>query len=241
MGFQYSDNVSEFMKELNRAGIAIQEAGARAINLGANFIQNKYRANIKDRFLVRASKFTLGAVRVMQAHARRSNGELRKLSAINAVVGVMNMSGGRMHYLAKQERGGTVQGGSKTGGKVPIPLVAARQGGMLSKPVAARYRIDKAEIIQMKALEGIKNPRRMYGAMRSRAERGQIDPKKLYMNLFGIFRVAEKKITMLRNTEEANVTIKAQPAFLESVRALTSARMEMLFVMSAKKLIKGGK
>jgi hypothetical protein len=237
--FEYSDNFLEIVKQLKRAGVALQQAAADTINIGAAFIKGKYVAGLQHTFRIRAPRFTLGAIKIQTANAKRSSGELRKLTGVNARIGVPMMRGGREHYLARQESGGTVRGNRKTGGRVPIPLVAARQSTSIDKPVAAQYRIGKSQTTWAvtEALRGITNPRQLYGAMLDRARRGEIDPKKLYMTQFGIFRVTKKAVIMLRNTEETSVTIRARPVFRTAVDSLTSGRMETLFVISAKKLI----
>lgn len=246
---QYRDNLPDLLKQLSRAGITLQEAGARTLTVGAKWIALKYKAKLPQTFRLRAPKFTLGSVRVFEAHARRSSGELRELRDINAQVGVINMKGGRIHYLAKQETGGSVKGMRKTAGRVPIPLVAARQGGRISAPVAARYRIDKANIIQLKKLHGLPTPRQ-YAAMRDMMLQGKLDPKNLYQTDQGIFSISRKGstgyskgaklkkfITMVRDAKETTVHIKAQPVFREAVGTLTEARMIQAFQSSAKNLL----
>ena len=236
MKIEYKDNIKEFTRKLKMAGISLQEAGAEALNLGAAYISMKYKANLKKSFRLRNEKFTLGAIRIFKAHSKCSKGTLRKLRDVNAVIGVVNMKNGRKHYLAKQEEGGKVKGLRKTGGKVPVPLVAARQGGNISKPVAKRYRIDTGNVIPLKNLYGL-NPRQQYGAMRSMARRGKVQSDKLYLTDKGIYKITKKRITQLRNTEETQVIIKANPVFQKSVNQLTDKRMISAFQIAAKRLL----
>ena len=46
---KYSNDIDEYKKKLNRAGIAIQEAGAIAINKAADIILQRYKATLKKK------------------------------------------------------------------------------------------------------------------------------------------------------------------------------------------------
>src|SRR5690554_8113607 len=87
MQVKYSNDIDEYKKKLNRAGIAIQEAGAIAINKAADIILQRYRATLKKKIKhMRNPKFTLGAAVIFKAHAKGSKGTLRKMGDINAIV-----------------------------------------------------------------------------------------------------------------------------------------------------------
>jgi hypothetical protein len=101
---QYRDNVKDLIRELKRAGVHLQVAAADSLNVGAEFIDRRYKAILHNRFTIR-NRFTLGAIRVLQATGVRRNGQLRQASKINAIVGVRKLRGGNDHYLAAHEEG----------------------------------------------------------------------------------------------------------------------------------------
>lgn len=233
---EYTDNIEELVRQLRRAGVSLQAASAETINAGANFVTVRYKNNLKREFEIR-NKFTLGAVKLYKAHGVRRSGELRKMRDINALVGVRKLKGGREHYLKKQEEGGTVRGMRKTGGKVPVPLNKARTSGRDDKPIASRYRINKANIRDRGDLRGM-SPRKQYGAMRAMARRKAIPRGTLIQTDLGIFAPGKRKIKRVRSTEKRRIRLKKTPVFQKSVDALSVELMLSYFKKSARKLVK---
>jgi hypothetical protein len=236
---EYRDNINEYLRELSRAGVAIQKAAALALNRGAGFIASTYKLSLKNNFTLR-NKFTLGAIRVMKAHEMRSNKkDLRPLRDVNAKVGVDELKGGKLHYLAKHETGHVVRGIRKAKNRVPIPLRAARTAGSEKKPIAPKYRMLTANVEELKNLRGL-NARQQYGAMRDLVKRGKVTPNNLYMTEHGIFDLFKKRfrVTQVRNTDEVKILLKGKPLFGKAVSALTEDIMAKLFVSAAKRLIK---
>jgi len=234
---EYTDNVKDLNKQLSQAGIALQEAGAEAINQGAMIIAARYKRNIRAKAKhVRNAKFTLGSIVVLQAHARRSDGTtLREAKDINAITGVKQLNGGE-HYLAKREAGGTKRGNSKTGGRVPIPLRGAR-GGNEAKPILPAYRLTKSTPIQMQSqLRNATDARAQIEILRGMVRKGQIQPG-MYQSKDSIWKVTKNKVTRLRDTSKESVTVPKRPLFETSVGELEPGKMETFYVAAAKRLI----
>jgi len=232
---EYKDNLPALLKQLNRAGVRIQEAGAESVNMGAEYIDRKYKALLKTN-LKRKSKFTLNATRIYKAHTTRSGGQLRKLRDINAVVGVRTMSGGKEHYLARMERGDDRTGGRQTGGKVPIPLRGARTGKNASRGISPAYRLNRNSVHKLN--KRFRNAREYYGALSSMAKRGVIDGKKMYQTEFGIHTVRRGRVLQLRDTSQTRLEVKARPYFEEAQGFLTPRVMQQIFVITARRLIR---
>lgn len=234
---EYSDNVKDLNRQLSQAGIALQEAGAEAINKGAMIIAARYKRNLRAKTKhMRNIKFTLGSIIVLQAHAKRSDKTtLRKMEDINAITGVKSLRDGE-HYLAKRETGGTKRGGPKTGGKVPIPLTAAR-GGSEANPILPAYRLTKATPIQMQSqLKNASNARMQIEILHGMVKSGQIQPG-LYQSGDSIWKVTKRKVIRIRNTEKTTVTVPKRPLFETSVGELEAGKMDMLYIAAAKRLI----
>ena len=234
---EYSDNFREVARELGRAGIAIQEAAAEAINIGAAFIEHRYKTRLRRLFTLR-NNYTTGAIGRYKANARRSNGrDLRKLHDINAVIGVRKLKGGGDHYLLAQEFGGVKRGTRRTAGKVPVPLQSSRTSRSNRKPVAPRYRLIKKTPTQRTDLRGL-NPRQQYGALRDRARRGQINRTDLIQTENGIFQVEKNKITLLRSTKKSRVHIRAWHPFQDSIDDLNERVVVRAFRIAARRLLR---
>ena len=234
---KYDDNFEEIANELRRAGIKMQEAAAETLNVGVEFIEMKYRARLRQIFKIR-SRYTMGAIMHYKAHARRSNGrDLRRMRNIDAKVGVRKLSGGDEHYLLAQEVGDTKAGYRATAGKVPVPLNAARTGGNPNRPIAKSNRINNANIVHRTDLRGL-NPRQQYAALKDRARRGQINRNDLVQTEYGMFRVSNRKITLVRSTEKSHVRIRARYPFRDSVHLLTERMMIRTFQIAARRLLR---
>lgn len=234
MQIKYSDNMDEYKKKLARAGIAVQEAGAEAINKAADIILQRYRATLKKKIKnMRNPKFTLGAAVIFKAHAKGSSGKLRKMSDINAIVGVRRMRDGE-HYLYLMEVGGTKDGNKDTQGKVQIPLIPAR-GGNIGKSILPGLRLNKKKPEQIPAAYGAQsNPRAQYAMLYDMARRGVIQPG-LYQTPDAVFKVTKRKVQMIRKLQDKAVTIKAQPMFGDSVTVIDQNTMSRLFAYGAEK------
>lgn len=252
---KYKDNIDEWITSLRRAGIAIQEAGARTVNRAAWAIYGEYRRNLLAGTLMRNRDFTLKSIKVFEAHAMRSGGkELRKMEDINARVGVMSFSDGREHYLALLEFGNTRKGNSKLENRVPIPLDTSRQGGNRGSPVAAPNRMGAQfqpnSRIDLSRFEG--DPRRQYAIMNTMARTGilyngrgaRAIAKAGFFDVdYGdkryLFRIKGKKAGILRDLSFQQTVQKAEPHMGDAVKKMTQSMMDRMFVEEAERLING--
>jgi len=233
---QYRDNVKDLVRELKRAGVHLQVAAADSLNVGAEFIDRRYKAILHSRFTIR-NRFTLGAIRVLQATGVRRNGQLRQASKINAIVGVRKRRGGNDHSLAAHEEGKTVRGLPKTGGKVPVPLRASRTGKNDSRPIAGRFRVDRRNVEQHTELNRL-NPRQQYAALRDRARRGAIDTNDMHQTNAGIFKVGKRRITRVRSSEKRRIRIRKIHPFRDAVQTLSQRKMGQAFIVAARRLLR---
>jgi hypothetical protein len=234
---EYSDNVKDLNKQLSQAGIALQEAGAEAINKGAMIIAARYKRNLRAKSKhVRNPKFTFGSIIVLQAHAKRSDGTtLREAKDINAITGVKQLRG-QDHYLARREEGGEKKGNPKTGGRVPIPLTAAR-GGSEANPISPAYRLSKATPIQFQGeMRNANNALMQIEMLHGMIKKGQIQPG-LYQTGDSIYKVTKTKVIRIRNTEKQTVQVPKRPLFETSVGELEAGKLETLYITAAKRLI----
>lgn len=235
VSIEYADNFPEIERKLRRAGVLMQVAAEEALNQGAEFIQHKHRALMRNRYR-RASNYTLNATRVMRAHGTRRDGSLRRLRDINAMVVVRQMPGGRDHYLAKKEEGGVRRGSARTGNKVPIPLNAARRGGNPNAGIAPAYAIGRKPIQQ--DTHRWKSATQFYGAARAMVRRGALARNSWIQNAYGVFQVGVNKIKMLRNTESASLPVRSEPLFEEATAALSERVMRRVWQQTAERLIR---
>lgn len=234
---KYTDNLPQFLKMLQSAGVALQYAGAEAINGGIKAMHKRYIRSLQTKTRLRARAFTLKAVRIYLAHATRSDGTtLRKMSDINAKIGVPYMKGGKEHYLTLMEVGGTKKGSSKTGNRVPIPLDPAR-GGNRSRPVISPFRIARAKPEQLKIPKSIAgNPRKVYAYIHSLQQRGKLTAKTVQTDE-GIYSVKNKrnsKVSRIRSTKKRSLRVKPLPLFGQAVGGLDGNAMERFFTWAAK-------
>ena len=234
MQVKYSNNLDEYKKKLNRAGIAIQEVGAIAINKAADIILQRYKATLKKKIKhMRNPKFTLGAAVVFKAHAKGSSGKLRKMSDINAIVGVRRMRDGE-HYLYLMEVGGTKDGNKNTQGKVQIPLLPAR-GGNINKSILPGLRLNKKKPEVLPAPRNAQNnPRAQYAMLYDMARRGVIQPG-LYQTPDAVFKVTKRKVQMIRKLQDQSIKIKSVPMFGDSITIIDQNTMSRLFAYGAEK------
>ena len=227
----YNDNFPQVLAKLQRAGIALQEAGAEAMTMGAKLIAVRYKKALRGKTKLRNEKFTLGSVVVLQAKAYHSDKKtLRRMSDVNAIVGVKQLRGGT-HYLAAMEIGGKKKGAKAAGNKVAVPLVAAREGDD-KKPIAGRYRLSKG-VSQYQRQLATPNVRQQYAILYGLAKRG-LKPG-MYQSPDAIFHVTRKKVTIVRTANQETIQIEPRPLFEEAVKELTEAEIDKLWVIGAKK------
>lgn len=251
----WKDNVHEYVQELRKAGIALQEAAADAVNSAAWSMYGQYRLKLLRGTLMRNKEFTLKSIRVLEAHAKRSSGkELRKIEDINAKLVVMPFASGKTHYLALLEFGATKTGTPLTNGRVPVPLDSAR-GGNRNSPVKHYYQLQKGfsvkGTIDLSKFEG--HWRQQYAIMSSMNRRGAFytinKQKKVshhgyyYVNYGGgkmyMFKVAPKKVTMIRDLSMDRTTVKPEPYMEETVNEFSKADMNEMFIDAAKRKLAG--
>ncbi len=231
----YEDNFPKVLAQLQRAGIALQEAGAEAMTMGAKIIAVRYKKSLREKTKLRNEKFTLGAIIVLQAKAYHSDKKtLRRMDNVNAIVGVKQLRGDT-HYLAAMEIGGKKKGAKSAGHRVPVPLGTAREGDQ-RKPVAAKYRLSKG-VAQYQRQLGTPNVRQQYALLYALAKRG-LKPG-LYQSPDAIFHVTRKKVTIVRYADRDAVQIKPSPLFEGAVKELTEAEIDRLWVIGAKKKLAG--
>lgn len=235
MKIVYEDNIKEYIDQLNRAGIAIQEAGAEALNKAGKFIISRYGKNLQKKTRLRQRNFTLGSTILLQAHAKHSDKKrLRELKDVNAIAGVRAMANGKEHYLAAMELGIDRKGSAKTGGKVPIPLYPAR-GGNVEKVVQSKHRLTKTRPMQLD-LKKTANARQQYAILRSMAKRGDI-AKGSYQTEDGIYYVSKTEVVKTRKTDQDTVKVKSLPLFSDAVYLLDENTMNRFFVYACKMLL----
>lgn len=240
---EYEDNLEEYVRAIRRAGITMQVAAANTLNLAAEYIAQKYTENLKQHFTFR-NKYTLGKIKVHKSNPVRKSRQLRKLEDVNAIVGVQTLKGGRENYLLHHEIGKVVEGSSKTGGMVPTPLVAARVAQSPKRVIAKAYRIDKNTVNREKFRNLYRlNARRQYGAMISRAQRGEIDGDTLYQTNRGIFKIDTDKfrIKMVRYADRTRLYIRSRDFFRDAIGQMTTRRMRHAFIMSAQRMLRHGR
>ena len=250
----YKDNVKEVNKQLSQAGIALQEAGAEAINRAAYFVLAKYRLELREKTnYLRNRTFTLNSIRVYTAHARRSDGKtLRQMEDINAKVGIPQMSGGREHYLALLEVGAKKKGIPGLNNRVAIPLDTAR-GGDRSKAVQGVYRLVKNSRYkgEIDLSKWASNRDQQYAIMQSMNRRGklytinkkqEISRHGYWMVNYGggksyLFSVGKKEAKMVRDTSYSSPRAVKKPMFQSSLKDINQERLMKYYLDEAKRLI----
>lgn len=242
-------DTKKFIKELGKKGNRLQIVAADSLNQSAEVIAATYGNKLKKNSKLR-NKFSLGSIRIFKAHGVSRSGEPRKLSRINAIIGIRKMKGGKKHYLAKLEEGSTTTGNPKTAGKVPIPLQGARIGGSDDKAVSAPNRLTKGET-QTLTVKGTKigvkgdaynNSRRRWGALyrgvREKTIGGNV-AKPFFMidndNELGIFKMIRRVISKIRDLSKTSTKVKAEPNFKKSFKAMKPQLIQKIFVANAKK------
>jgi hypothetical protein len=162
---QYHDNTKQYIKMLQKKHGDLATVGAQSVNEAAEQIKDAYDKELK-KFTLR-NKYTQGAVKLYKANPQRKSGEFRKLSGINAKVGVLKMKGGKEHYLKLQEEGGTKTGKEQMQGKVPIPIdKTARTAGAHAGVIKGALQLQRAGAIQTLSIGGrnIGSPGDSFGA-----------------------------------------------------------------------------
>ena len=255
MRLKISDNIPAYIKFLKKRHGALQEVCAETVNEAARRIDADYRAEVK-KFTLR-NKFTLGAIKLLPATAKRSTGEYRKMEKINAVIGVKKLKGGKEHYLRKQEEGATVKGNANTLGAVPVPLNTARMSGAHNRPVKGPLRL-QTTTTQTLTLGGQPfgtkadrfNPRQRWallykytgrsgsGKPRGREQGWDIKKPFFFQGLtrgLGIFQLQGSRFRMIRTLENKSIAIRARHGLGRVTRKMSSGIMEMLFRRAALK------
>lgn len=244
---------------LSRKHGALAQVGAATVNEGAEKIQKEYHQELK-KFTLR-NRYTAGAVKLYRANAQRKSGEFRKLTGINAKVGVLKMKGGKEHYLKLQEEGGTKSGHSTTVGKVPIPIdKTARTAGAHAGIIKGALQLQKAGAVQTLNLAGKEFGTHNDGfGMRQRwailhkytgtSRTGRVmnrygwnlNKQFFFVGMrrgFGIFKVQGKnRIHMIRTLEKSNVRIRPTHGFQKSVSSLRPGDMDRMFMNNAKRYL----
>ncbi len=236
-------NIRQLNRNLSRAGISLQEVVAESVNFGVEDIERKYKHNLKREYNLK-NNFSLGSTRALKSRPFRSSGQLRPLSGINAIVGVRKMKGGKEHYLAKAEEGGTQRGNAKTKNRVPVPLVQSRTGKSEQKPIAGINRLIAKQPQTLRAggrnfgLKGDGFGEKQRFAILHKYRRGAGgltgDLSKPFFFVSqkgteGIFRKIGQKFRMMRSLTENRIRVKRNPQFEKSVDGLTPARMDAFY------------
>lgn len=248
-GVQFTSNIDEVITKLKIAGIAVQSAGAEAINRGAFYIAGQYNESLRnDMKHNRGGNFTSKACRVWQAHAMSgSKNTMRQMKDINAKVGILEMRDGRRHYLEARELGLGHKGSPKIANRVPIPLDSAR-GGSRSASVSPQYRMGKqfhfGGIIDLSRWAG--NPRQQYAILSSMARSGklwqkqknsQISKHMQYMVEYGdrafMFKVIGKNIKLLRDMSRDETSNRKRPLFNSATYKLKQSDLDAYFTLAA--------
>lgn len=247
---------NQFIRKLGRRGNALQQVAAETVNDEAEGLDINYKRRLQRKQRLRARKFTLGAVKTFKANPIRSSGEPRPLHDINAIVGIRKMKGGKKHYLAKLEEGRIQRGHSKTRGRVPIPLTAARTSRNVNKPISSPNRLMKGETQVLRAGSKIfgllndrfKNPRQRFAILYRYFRTGSSgltgDLRKPFFfsdnsNRLGIFKFISGRARKLRNLEETSVKTRKRPNFRDSVNTITPERIQKTFNRKAQRKLLG--
>jgi hypothetical protein len=248
MTLKITDNIPDYIKFLKKRHGALQLASAETVNTAAKIIDNSYRTEVK-KFTLR-NQFTMGAIRLLPATAKRSSGEFRKIEKINAYVGVRKMRGGKDHYLKKQEEGAKVSGKGGTLGAVPVPLDPARMSGAHNRPIKGALRLQNTAI-QTLSLGGKPfgihdrySPRQRWamlykytgrsGSGRPAGRDQGWDIKKPFFfqgirRGLGIFQLQASRFRMIRTLEKKVISIVPRRGLQRAVKKLTPGLMEMIF------------
>lgn len=250
MGLALNIKSKQFVKKLGKKANRLQIVAADTLNESTEVIEDTYKEKLERKAKLR-NKFSLGSVKIFKANPISKSGEPRPLHRINAVVGIRKQKGGKTHYLAKLEKGGTTRGNPQTLGKVPIPLAAARIGKNDNRAVARGNRLISGKTQTLRtgggAKIGVRNDAYkstgqrwsvLYRAIRTGKIQG--DPKKpFYMignnNELGVFKMMGKRIRKIRNLDKTSVNRKPEPHFMRSVKKMPPAEIQRRFVRNAKR------
>ncbi len=249
---------NKFIRKLGRRGNALQIVASETVNDEAEGLSTNYKRRLLRKQRLRSRKFTLGSVKIFKANPIRRSGEPRQLHNINSITGVRKMKGGRKHYLAKLEEGRVQRGHSKTRGRVPIPLTAARTSRNIAKPISSPNRLTKGQTQTLRAgsktfglpNDRFNNPRQrfavLYKYFRTGGQGLVGDLKKPFFftdnsNQLGIFKFISGRARKLRNLENTSVKTKKQPNFRDSVNTITPERIQKTFNRKAQRKLAGVK
>jgi len=145
---KYKDNSSKYIKELKKTPGNLARVSAETVNTGAKVVHKHYKKEINK--FERKVKFTMNAPRILFSKPQKSSGGFRDIGAINAIVYVPKMKGGKEHYLNKSEKGDVKTGGSNTMGKVAKPTTMARTGKNDKRPISKPLRLQSSRIQTLK-------------------------------------------------------------------------------------------
>lgn len=251
-----------YIKALGKKGNQLQIVAAETLNESAEDIQKRYRNKLKKGKV--RTKYTLNAPRVQKSNPIKRSGEPRPLHQLNSKVIVYNMKEGKKHYLAEREDGGTIRGSSKTGNRVPIPLLDSRTSKSDNKPVAKGFRLANSRVQTLRingqkfgvpndriSMNGrnrkIKNTSQRYAVLynyinkqggNSNKIQGDLSKPFFFIdgnNDLGVFKFDGKKLVKLRDLKKSSVRRKAKPDFDKSFHSVTPKMLQVRFVRKAKK------
>lgn len=248
----------QYIKQLGKQGNRLQITAADTLNESAEVINNQYRGNLKKNAKLR-NKYALNSIKTFKANPVSRSGEPRPLGKINAITGIRKMKGGKTHFLAKAEEGGTTRGTGNTRNKVPIPLQSSRTSMSDNKPIAGANRLDKNATQTLKirgqafGVPGDKSSRTGRGfttrqrfavlhtynkKLGGNSEKIQGDLSKPFYFIDGnndlaIFKFKGKKLLKLRTLKKSSVRRKPRPRFEKAVKTMTPRKIQERFVKNA--------
>jgi len=249
-----------YIKALGRKGVALQQTAADTLNESAEIINENYRGNLKRDAKLR-NKYALGSIKTFKANPVSKSGEPRPLNKINAITGVRKMKGGKTHFLAKAENGGTTRGAGNTRNKVPVPLKDSRINMEDSKAIAGPNRLTKnaTQTLKIKGrpfgVKGDKSLRtgrnfttkqrfavlnKYHSRLDGNSDKIQEDLYKPFYFIDGnndlaIFKFKGKRLLKLRSLKKSSVRRKPRPRFENAVKNMSPRKIQEKFVRNAQK------
>ena len=244
---KYSDNSKDYIKWLSKKHGDLAIVSSKTVNRTAEVVKKSYKKELK-KFILR-NKFTLGAIKLYKSKPQRPSGEFRTIEKINAIVGVRKLKGGKEHYLAKQELGGTKKGHPQTLGKIPIPMDTARTSKNLRKPIMGALRLQRSTVQTLNVGPyklGVNDPYSqskrwaiLYKGMRT-GRYGWDKERQFFFegkSGFGLFRYKSKKVTMVRTLGKSSERIKALHKFRKSVKKVNRNIINKIFIRNARRYL----
>ena len=258
MSIKLNLKTKSMIRQLGRRGSLLQVVAADTVNESAHDLKKKYTRRLEKKQRLRNRKFTLGAVKINESRPIRRSGEPRQLHMINAIVGVRKQKGGKEHYLAKMEKGGTRRGSRKTLNKAAIPLTTARVSQNIEKPIASQNRIINRDTQKLRAggrpfgVPGgrFKNPRQRFAVLyryKNKRNRGgwnftgDLSKPFIFMdnsNRLGIFKFLKGRVRKIRTLEQSTAKFPRSDNFKDSVNDLKPAFIQKKFIRKAERALK---